>query len=170
MTTPKAVAEIISLAGGRIVGRTKLQKSACALELTGLGYGFQFKYKHFGPYSEELKIACGDGDALGYFNEKSETANWGGWYSVFEATPAAPSNAIQKQRSEILSITTGADPVDLELAITAAFLAANGVKQPWREVEIRKPTKAAPDRIMAAKELYKRLAEIQTPRALPNIA
>jgi len=169
MTTPKAVGELISLAGGRVIGRTKLQKSACALELTGLGYGFQFKYKHFGPYSEELKRACGDADALGYIREKSETASWGGTYSIFESKPATPSDTTQTKRCEILSITTDADPVELELAITAAFLAANGVKSPWHEVEIRKPTKAQPERMAAAKELYKQLAAVKTPQSLPAI-
>jgi hypothetical protein len=169
MTTPKAVSELIALAGGRIIGRTKLQKSACVLELTGLGYGFQFKYKHFGPYSEELKIACDDAQALGYLNEKTEIANWGGWYSVFEAAPVAPTNALQTQRTAVLAIAADADPVDLELTVTAAFLAANGIKDAWREVAMRKPAKATPERLQASKELYGHLAAINVPRPLPAI-
>lgn len=169
MTTSKAVSELISLAGGRVVGRTKLQKSACALELAGLGYGFQFKYKHFGPYSEELKIACGDADALGYIKEKSEIASWGGRYSVFESKAAHPLDATQAKRCELLSVTVKADPVYLELAITAAFLAANGIVNPWHEVEVRKPTKATPERMIAAKELYRELASIDLPQSLPSI-
>jgi uncharacterized protein YwgA len=47
-------AEIVRDAGGRIVGRTKLQKVAYLLELAGLGDGFQFEYRHYGPYSEDL--------------------------------------------------------------------------------------------------------------------
>lgn len=170
MTTPKAVGELIALAGGKIIGRTKLQKSACVLELTGLGYGFQFKYKHFGPYSEELKIACDDAQALGYLYEKTETANWGGWYSVFEAPPTQPSGERQAQRTALLAITAIADSVDLELAVTAAFLAVNGVSDAWREVESRKPTKASPDHLLAAKELYRRLAAVDVPQSLPSIA
>lgn len=170
MTTPKAVGELIALAGGRIVGRTKLQKSACALELTGLGYGFQFKYRHFGPYSEELKIASDDADALGYIREKMEVASWGGRYSVFEVDkPCQPTDARQKQRSEVLKIAVQADPVDLELAVTAAFLAANGVHDPWHEVAVRKSTKAVPDRMNAAKILYGHLAAVETPKKLPSI-
>jgi uncharacterized protein YwgA len=170
MTTSKSVRELVALAGGRIVGRTKLQKSACALELTGLGYGFQFTYRHFGPYSEELKIACGDADALGYIKEKTETATWGGWYSVFETDSKVELNeGRQAQRASILAVTNNADLVDLELAITAAYLATNGVKDPWREVEIRKSTKAIPERIIAAKALYKDLMAIKTPQKLPSI-
>ncbi len=170
MTTPKAVGQLISLAGGRIVGRTKLQKSACILELAGLGYGFQFKYRHFGPYSEELKIASSDADALGYIKEKTEIANWGGWYSVFEVeSPYQPTSEQDMQRVEMLSITAKADPVDLELAVTAAFLAVNGIEDPWHEVELRKATKAMPDRMTAAKALYKELTAVKTPQHLPPI-
>lgn len=170
MTTPKAIAELISLAGGRIVGRTKLQKSACLLELTGLGYGFQFSYKHFGPYSEEVKIACGDAQALSYISEKTEDASWGGWYSVFTAPIADPKSETELQRSQLLGITASADSVDLELAATAAFLASKGIEAPWHEVELRKPTKASPDRLKSARALYQHLAAVKTPRPLPPIA
>lgn len=170
MTSPKVLGELVSLAGGRIVGRIRLQKSVCALELTGLGYGFPFSYRHFGPYSENLKIACSDADALGYIHEKTETANWGGWYSVFESTEVIqPSSPQQKQRSELLQITANADSVELELAVTAAFLASNGINDPWREVQIRKSSKATPDRMNAAKKLYRQLASVETPEQLPAI-
>lgn len=170
MTSPKVLGELVSLAGGRIVGRIKLQKSVCALELTGLGYGFQFNYRHFGPYSEDLKIACGDADALGYISERTETANWGGWYSVFESKEVVnPSNLEQKQRSKLLQVAANADSVELELAITAAFLASKGVADPWREVQVRKSSKAVPERMKAAKVLYQMLASVETPRPLPPI-
>lgn len=173
MTTagPKAVCELIALAGGRLVGRTKLQKSACILELVGVGYGFPFGYRHFGPYSEELKLACSDADALGYIEEQTEIAAWGGWYSVFLAKNAVPiENATQNLRSEILGVTASADPVELELAVTAAFLAANRSVDAWKELVVRKPTKATPERVEAAKDLYKKLASIRTPKELPAIA
>ena len=172
MTSPKALGEIISLAGGKIIGRTRLQKSVCALELTGLGYGFQFSYRHFGPYSEDLKIACDDADALGYIKENAEATSWGGWYSIFETNEnanAEVSNSVQQKRQELLTLTANAKSVELELAITAAFLAKNGVKDPWTEVAIRKPTKADPNKLKGAKILYKDIAKIKTPEPLPAI-
>lgn len=51
------VVAIVRDAGGRIVGRTRLQKIGFFLEAAGLGAGFPFKYKHYGPYSEELSAA-----------------------------------------------------------------------------------------------------------------
>jgi hypothetical protein len=40
---------IVRDAGGHIVGRTRLQKIAFMLEPAGLGGGFPFRYKHYGP-------------------------------------------------------------------------------------------------------------------------
>ena len=47
------VADIVRDAGGKIVGRTRLQKIGYLLELSGLGEGFSFDYRHYGPFSEE---------------------------------------------------------------------------------------------------------------------
>ena len=54
----KKVAAIIADAGGRVVGRTRLQKVAYFLNVTGLEDTFSFSYKHYGPYSEELALAA----------------------------------------------------------------------------------------------------------------
>ena len=54
------VADIIRDAGGKVVGRTRLQKLGYLLELSGLGDGFSFEYRHYGPYSEELAAADDD--------------------------------------------------------------------------------------------------------------
>ncbi len=45
----RETAEIVRDVGGRIVGRTRLQKIAYLLELAGFGVGFRFEYRHFGP-------------------------------------------------------------------------------------------------------------------------
>jgi uncharacterized protein YwgA len=56
----KKAAGLVRDAGGRIVGRTRLQKVAYLLTVTGLEEGFAFAYKHYGPYSEELATATND--------------------------------------------------------------------------------------------------------------
>ena len=169
---PNAVFDIVNLAGGRIVGRTRLQKCTCGLELTGLGYGFSFSYKHFGPYSEDLKIACNDADALGLVREQRKTATWGGEYSAFVAAAAIDAKSDQKKRPArelLLQIMASADPIALELAITAAYLAAKGVRNPWSEVEERKQEKATPNAVKSAKKLYREMQSVRTPTPLPDI-
>ena len=44
--TPKNVAGAIG-AAGKLVGRTKLQKTFCLLELSGEGFGFHFDYYNY---------------------------------------------------------------------------------------------------------------------------
>jgi len=169
--SPKAVADLIYRAGGRLVGRTKLQKSACPLEMAGLGYGFRFNYRLFGPYSDELQVACDDADALGLIKERKKSASWGGSYYAFESgesqLPAKPS--VARTRSRLLKIAAEADPVELELAVTAAFLSSNGVATPWDKVAARKPAKATEMRMAKAKELYGKLLRVPTPKPLPKI-
>lgn len=169
---PSAVRDIIADAGGKIVGRTRLQKCACGLELTGLGFGFQFSYRHFGPYSEELQIACNDADALGLIEEQRKTANWGGRYSVFVAHDFDAhhgSSKLRELRSELLQVMNSCDPVVLELAVTAAFLAVDDVDNPWHVVAERKADKASEEAMSAAKLLYRKVMAIKTPRSLPPI-
>src|SRR5258708_12172064 len=82
----RRVAAIIRDAGGRVVGRTRLQKMAFILEASGLGSGFPFIYKHYGPYSEELSSASRTGAILGLLNETEAPASWGGSFSTFQVT------------------------------------------------------------------------------------
>lgn len=73
------VTEIIRAAGGEIVGRTRLQKVAYLLELAGLGHGFSFEYRHYGPYSEDLALASRNADLLGFLEEEERPTSWGGF-------------------------------------------------------------------------------------------
>src|SRR5690349_2175915 len=77
------VADIIRDAGGRIVGRTRLQKITYLLEVAGLGEGFSFEYRHYGPYSEDLASAARLAAILDYISEDEQPASWGGRYSIY---------------------------------------------------------------------------------------
>jgi hypothetical protein len=161
------VADIVRDAGGRIVGRTRLQKISYLLELAGLGDGFSFEYRHYGPYSEALAHAAERAGSIGIINEEEFPASWGGLYSVFTADgpPSGPP-----ARTSLAHEAVSADPIALELAATAAFLAASGASDPWRETAERKSEKAQGGRLETAKMLYRRLQRIETPRRLPDIA
>lgn len=161
------VASIISDAGGRVVGRTKLQKIAYFLEAAGLGSGFDFEYRHYGPYSEDLTDAARLEKFFGDLEETEAPASWGGTYSIYTTSRPTPDSS--SPRKQLISITANADSIALELAATAAFLAAEGHPEPWEETARRKPEKASSSRLGAAKTLYCSLLRIRTPRALPSI-
>jgi uncharacterized protein YwgA len=168
---PRAVADLIYRAGGHLVGRTRLQKSACLLELAGVGYGFRFNYRLYGPYSDELQVACDDAEALGLIKERKRAAAWGGHYYSFSSEEPYISAISSKTRArkQLLKIAVEADSVELELAVTAGFLAGTGISTPWERVMTQKPAKATPERMARAKVLYQRLSRIATPSALPKI-
>jgi hypothetical protein len=163
--TEKAV-RIIRDAGGEVVGRTRLQKFAYLLELTRLGDGFQFEYRHYGPYSEQLAIALLTAKQSRLIQEDERTTNWGGSYCVYRLVRST-SESTPSARRELIHVALSADPVSLELAATAAFLAVEGVANPWTETARRKPEKAV--RLENAKELYAKLRAIRTPEPLPAV-
>jgi uncharacterized protein len=163
-------AEIVRDAGGRIVGRTRLQKIAFLLELAGLGEGFRFEYKHYGPYSEELADAIGVASLFGLVRIEDHPATWGGWYSIYEATSKAGDIA-SNRRAAFAKEAAKIGAVELELAATAAYLAAiEGYPDPWRETARLKPEKTAKGRLENAKGAYRSLMKFDVPRPLPKIA
>src|SRR5215831_5394587 len=85
----RQAAAIVRDAGGRIVGRTRLQKIGFVLEAAGVGDGFPYRYKHYGPYSDELTSASRTAAVVGLINETEHAASWGGSYSTF-ATDLPP--------------------------------------------------------------------------------
>ena len=54
------IAEIVTLNGGCLREKTRLQKTAYFLEANNLGYGFDFGYHYYGLYSEDVTIAVDD--------------------------------------------------------------------------------------------------------------
>jgi hypothetical protein len=161
-------AHLIRDAGGEIVGRTKLQKVAYLLELAGLGDGFDFEYRHYGPYSEGLADAIRVADAFGLITETERPATWGGLYSIFRSTEDA-GRLEPGPRSRFASVAAGLNSIELELAATAAFLSLERHDDPWGETARLKPGKAAGGRLERAKEAYRRLLRLETAKPLPPI-
>jgi len=162
-------AEIVRDAGGRIVGRTKLQKVAYLLELSGLGTGFQFEYRHYGPYSEDLSGAIRLADAFELVKEEERQADWGGRYSVYTATERAGARA-QGPRAVFAEKAAQIGAVELELAATAAYLSAvEGEADPWEQTKWLKPEKATDQRLESAKRAYRQLRQVAVPKSLPDI-
>lgn len=164
----KAV-DIVRDAGGTVVGRTKLQKIACLLELAGLGEGFSFEYRHYGPFSQELADAVLIADMVDLIKEEECTAAWGGKYSIYRSTSSQDASQIESPRKQLLQKAVSADPVELELAVTAAFLKFQGEALPWKETAARKPDKAQNGRLERAMALYKSFLDVRTPEPLPQL-
>jgi len=166
----KNAAEIIRDAGGTVVGRTRLQKIAFLLELAGLGCGFQFSYRHYGPYSEHLADALQTAEVKGLVKEEEHRANWGGMYSVYTAAQKKIGPSIAGQRTAFAKAASEVDAIELELAATAAYLYfVEECKNPWDETARRKPTKAAENRLEKAKAAYQKLRALEVPNSLPQI-
>lgn len=164
---PRDIQDLIASAGGRLVGRTRLQKAAYLLERMGMGYGFFFAYHHYGPYSEDLALAAEDAVALRMIDEETHRATWGGNYSVY-TTRTQPKDR-HSPRAALLSLIAESDAVALELAATVVFFVDERVPDPWEELAVRKAMKATPANVERAKALYAQLKAIPSPRPLPDI-
>jgi len=162
-------ADIVKDAGGRIVGRTRLQKIAYLLQLAGVGDGFSFDYKHYGPYSEELAAAISSAEAFGLVVEEEKLTSWGGWYSIYSAgSVVRGTDIVARHALAHEAIKIGA--IELELAATAAYLhAVEGCSDPWGETARLKPEKASLERMSKAKTAYEKLRKIDTPSPLPEL-
>ena len=74
MEEAERVSRIVQDAGGRLVGRTRLQKISYLLEVMGYGDGFSFAYKHYGPYSDQLTSAAKAATTLNLLSEEEHQA------------------------------------------------------------------------------------------------
>lgn len=174
MTDSKSLAaRIIQDAGGELVGRTRLQKVAFLLKLAGFDDSFEFEYRHYGPFSEELADAIEIASILGPVREEERVADWGGRYSIYSIEmQVAPPN---EMRSAFVRKAKEINAVELELAATAAYLfSQEGIGNrvpgnPWLETARRKPTKAAEGRLERASEAYEELRRCPAVKQLPEL-
>jgi len=162
----QTVSTIVSEVGGKIVGRTRLQKMFYLLTVAGYSSEFSFEYRHYGPFSEDLAHAVTMACITGSLDEEEHPASWGGTYSVF-LSKSTTGQAVDEAKLKLLQITNDANPIDLELAATAIFLSESFDGDPWEETKRRKPEKAK--RIDSAKQLVGTLRQIAVPIPFPAI-
>lgn len=162
------VANIVRDAGGRVVGRTRLQKIAYLMAATGLDNNFRFSYKHYGPFSEQLASSAKLSSLLGAISERKDNTAWGGTYSTYtvENSDQYLPNASRRQ---LASIAAAADSIELELAATAVFLFNENYPDPWAETANRKPEKSTDYRLNNAKQLLRDLYAVEVPNPLPAV-
>jgi uncharacterized protein YwgA len=163
MVEPIDVARLIALNGGRLVGKTRLQKSAYFLEAEEIGFGFDFDFHLFGPYSEELSDALDDATALDLVDIEWVPSQIGTRYAVFKNRAHIDSDEKDHRRREILDVLRKYSATEVELAATAHFLKHHWhVADPWRETEQRKPKKVTDERLAKAKQLLAEVDSLQS--------
>jgi uncharacterized protein YwgA len=160
------VVNLIKVAGGQIVGRTRLQKMVYLLESAGFIDGFEFEYRHYGPFSEDVANAVFLGQFEGVITEEERPASWGGFYSIYRATGVAPT--CDQTMLNFIALTSAANPVALELAATAVYL-ANSEREidAWERTAQLKPEKT--QYLDSARALYSDLVKINSVRPLPTL-
>jgi uncharacterized protein len=159
MADAEAVAKIVRLNGGKLIGKTRLQKSTYFLETFGVGFGLDFVYHHYGPYSEELEYLANDARALNLVEIDWKRSSDGAEYAIYlDRSGNILNDSEDARRAEILKILNQYTSTELELAATADFLARSGYgNEAWKETERRKFSKTSPDRVARARELLTRL-------------
>ena len=156
------ISAIVRLAGGEIVGKTRLQKIAYLLRAKGSGFdGVDFDYHNFGPYSAELAFAAEDAESLGLLTMEERPGYHRVPYTVYKSAALAAELDDRNEREACeadLKVMSGYSALVLELAATAVYLKRNGyVKNFWEEVRKRKSLKATKPRIKLAKRLLQQL-------------
>lgn len=155
------VTDVVALSGGRLVGKTRLQKTVYLLDACGLGSGFDFEYHHFGPFSAELAEAADGAWVMGTVDQEPRTGSHGVPYVIFSTTapkPGALGGMTAAEAERLLTLMGQHSALDLEVAATLHYLRANGYGDGAEaELIVRKPLKATQERIDTAKRLLAQL-------------
>ncbi len=157
------VAQVVSSAGGQIVGRVRLQKLFYILDQLGLNSDFSYEYHHYGPYSSDLAEAVEDAAAFGLVSERIERRMSDGVpYSIFESpviSTQGPLGGLERGAASSAIARMRAEPtIILELAATIDWLRAVERVADWEEELVRrKGAKAERDRMERAVALLRDL-------------
>ena len=164
MTDPVGtIVGIIALNGGKLVGKTRLQKVMYLLDACGLDSGFEYDYHHFGPYSADVALAMDAAEMMSRVQSEEKPGFHSVPYVVYRTGEDGPKKIGEMNASDVvtkLSILESYSALVLELAATVCYLereegyTREGAQ---REVVVRKAAKASKDRLDSANELLARL-------------
>ena len=164
MNAEDIVVNLIALHGGRLVGRTRLQKRAYLLHRCGANFKLSFVYHHYGPYSFDLANGCLDARANKRIKIKERPGRYGIRYAIFTLHGAAgPSGALGtlsiSEAHPLLKKMEKVSDTVLELAATIVYFVENGhgVQEAVEETKTRKPIKANIERLEKAFSLIRDL-------------
>ena len=164
MNAEDIVVMVISLSGGELVGRTRLQKEVYLLDRCGANLGLSFTYHHYGPYSFDLTDGWIDAEANNLIDVEERFGRYDVAYSVFRSKSAATKDVPLGDLSvdscvKLLEKMRSASDVTLELAATMVYLRERGThaNDVIPELTTRKPLKATTGRVSKAQALLEQL-------------
>lgn len=149
----ESVAKVVSLNGGTLIGKTRLQKTIYFMEILGIGFGYDYEYYHYGPYCEEVNNIVDISIMLDWISMEMKCGNFGVNYAIFHSSIDLSASDIEERRKSLLNVLDRYDAICLELAATADFLHRDGFEDPWEETRRRKSSKSTEGRILKAKQL-----------------
>jgi uncharacterized protein YwgA len=158
------VVDLVALSGGRLVGRTRMQKSVYLLDAKGLNSGAAFYYYNFGPFSDEIADGISDSKFAGALIEKTEhRQSDGSPFSIFETgkqadqVTALGSLPLAEAKGLLDRLGTASSTV-LELASTVHWLVTVEKVADWHtELKKRKGAKTEGGRVNNAVKLLSEL-------------
>ena len=163
MMDEEIVVGIVALNGGRLVGKTRLQKTAYLLQRCGMNADIKFEYHNFGPFSVDIARACNDAAAEGVLDMTPTPGFHQVPYVVFE-TEKEPEEYLgdlpAERARELLEIMKPYSAIELEIGATIAFIDEESgapIEVVRSAVEELKPAKATEERLKRAQELLEKL-------------
>ena len=176
MNPENIVVDLIAMNGGKLIGRTRLQKGAYLLHRCGANFDLGFVYHHYGPYSFDLVAGCLDARAEGWIEIEEKPGRYGVPYATFKILGGAcPSDGLGElaaaRARSLLDKMGSASDIVLEIAATIAYFMEGGrdMEGAINETKTRKPLKATPERLGKAVSLLRNL-NLDTRNDLPHPA
>lgn len=128
MNADDVVVATVALWGGKLVGRTRLQKGIYLLHRCGADLELSFVYHHYGPYSFELAAGCADAIEERRIEVEERPGQRTGRYWVFKATECGGAvGALTPDRARrIVDRLRPCTDLVLEIAATIVFLRDEG--------------------------------------------
>src|SRR5208282_4145998 len=156
------IAQVVAANGGKVVGKTRLQKMFFLLDECGLNSGCRYGYHYYGPFSPEIAAAAEDASGLGMLEYKESAGFHAVPYGIYEARgdiePSATAGDLKLgDLKSKLSVMKDYSAIELEVAATIVYLRNSGSQNPDKDVALLKPLKASPERLRRANVLLKQL-------------
>lgn len=157
------VVGVINAAGGKVVGKIRLQKLVYLLEQLGLGGGFRFSYHHYGPYSEDLASALDYAQLVDRKVAESPhiTAsgmNFTTYSSLVPLSETSIGNMSLERARTLAGLMVAETSIVIELAATIHWLKNKEKVADWRtELKRRKNSKATSENVAKAELLLSRI-------------